>query len=212
MRTTKTTKTMMTDEGGEDDEDDEVQVLQSSRGPPVQSADDDEDDDEDDDGEGGDDDDDGEGGDDDDDDDDDKEENNDEDEDGEEEVIYVQIYIIFCIYFISLIWDWVAFSVGAGDMGPTSSSGVSNMQDLRCYSASYASSVYPTQSQAQTQVGNNDVRFKKGKSASGSVSKSWSFNDPELQRKKRVASYKVYSVEGKVKGSFRKSFRWLKDR
>uniref|UniRef100_A0A2C9V7P6 DUF3511 domain-containing protein n=1 Tax=Manihot esculenta TaxID=3983 RepID=A0A2C9V7P6_MANES len=86
-------------------------------------------------------------------------------------------------------------------MGPTSLSGVSNMQDLRCYSASYASS-----------VGNNDVRFKKGKSASGSVSKSWSFNDPELQRKKRVASYKVYSVEGKVKGSFRKSFRWFKDR
>ncbi|KAG8657053.1 hypothetical protein MANES_03G035900v8 [Manihot esculenta] len=101
---------------------------------------------------------------------------------------------------------------GAGDMGPISSSGVSNMQDLRCYSASYASSVYPTQSQAQTQVGNNDVRFKKGKSANGSVSKSWSFNDPELQRKKRVASYKVYSVEGKVKGSFKKSFRWLKDR
>ncbi|XP_043813299.1 nucleoplasmin-like protein ANO39 isoform X2 [Manihot esculenta] len=86
MRTTKTTKTMMTDEGGEDDEDDEVQVLQSSRGPPVQSADDDEDDDEDDDGEGGDDDDDGEGGDDDDDDDDDEEENDDEDEDGEEEI------------------------------------------------------------------------------------------------------------------------------
>ncbi|XWS26666.1 hypothetical protein CRYUN_Cryun26dG0050100 [Craigia yunnanensis] len=40
----------------------------------------------------------------------------------------------------------------------------------------------------------------------------WSFNDPELQRKNRVASYKVYTVEGKVKGSFKKSFRWLKDR
>ncbi|CAN1136328.1 hypothetical protein LINPERPRIM_LOCUS21020 [Linum perenne] len=76
------------------------------------------------------------------------------------------------------------------------------MQDLRCYSASYAaaaSSVYP-------------FKFNKGKSTNGSVSKSWSFNDPELQRKKRVASYKVYTVEGKVKGSFRKSFRWLKDR
>ncbi|KAH0969838.1 hypothetical protein GBA52_028434 [Prunus armeniaca] len=36
--------------------------------------------------------------------------------------------------------------------------------------------------------------------------------DPELQRKKRVASYKMYSVEGKMKGSFRKSFRWLKDK
>ncbi|CAN1136326.1 hypothetical protein LINPERPRIM_LOCUS21020 [Linum perenne] len=82
------------------------------------------------------------------------------------------------------------------------------MQDLRCYSASYAaaaSSVYPSQT-------SNSIKFNKGKSTNGSVSKSWSFNDPELQRKKRVASYKVYTVEGKVKGSFRKSFRWLKDR
>ncbi|KAJ9183800.1 hypothetical protein P3X46_007608 [Hevea brasiliensis] len=101
---------------------------------------------------------------------------------------------------------------GQGAVCPTSSSAVSNMQDLRCYSASYASSVYPPQSQTQTQMGNNDARFKKGKSTNGSVSKSWSFNDAELQRKKRVASYKVYTVEGKVKGSFKKSFRWLKDR
>ncbi|KAG8375691.1 hypothetical protein BUALT_Bualt10G0126700 [Buddleja alternifolia] len=50
-------------------------------------------------------------------------------------------------------------------------------------------------------------KLKKGKSRNG-----WSFNDPEFQRKRRVASYKAYSVEGKVKGSFRKSFRWLKHR
>ncbi|CAH8281728.1 unnamed protein product [Eruca vesicaria subsp. sativa] len=37
-------------------------------------------------------------------------------------------------------------------------------------------------------------------------------NGPELHRKKRVASYKMYSVEGKVKGSFSKSFTWLKHR
>lgn len=55
-------------------------------------------------------------------------------------------------------------------------------------------------------------KLKKGKSSNGSISKSWSLNDPEFQRKRRVASYKVYSVEGNVKGSFRKSFRWLKDR
>ena len=94
---------------------------------------------------------------------------------------------------------------GAG----TTSAGVHGMQDLRCYSASYASSVHPTQTQMQL---GNDVKFKKGKSTNASCSKSWSFNDPELQRKKRVASYKVYSVEGKLKGSLRKSFRWLKDR
>ena len=96
-----------------------------------------------------------------------------------------------------------------GGMGPTTSgNGISGMQDLRCYSASYATSAHPSQT---GQVG-NDARFKKGKSANGSASKSWSFNDPEMQRKKRVASYKVYTVEGKVKGSLRKTFRWLKDR
>ena len=74
--------------------------------------------------------------------------------------------------------------------------------DLRCYSTSYA----------QSQVGPKDLKLKKGKSTSGSSSltKSWSLSDPEFQRRKRVASYKMYSVEGKVKGSFRKSFRWLK--
>ncbi|OMO91679.1 hypothetical protein COLO4_18177 [Corchorus olitorius] len=94
--------------------------------------------------------------------------------------------------------------------GPNSSygNGIHSMQDLRCYSASYASAVRQTQTQTQ----NNDAKFKKGNSTNGSSSKSWSFKDPELQRKKRVASYKVYTVEGKVKGSLRKSFRWLKDR
>lgn len=82
------------------------------------------------------------------------------------------------------------------------------MQDLRCYSTSYAAAsvtVPPLNN-------DNDFKLKKGKSTNGSTSKSWSFNDPELQRKKRVASYKVYTVEGKVKGSFNKSFRWIKDR
>ncbi|KAK9131240.1 hypothetical protein Sjap_011727 [Stephania japonica] len=92
---------------------------------------------------------------------------------------------------------------GNNNNKPTSS----GMQDLRCYSASYT-----TSSVSHTHMSNNnkDVKFKTSKN--GSSSKSWSFNDPELQRKKRVASYKVYAVEGKMKGSFRKSFRWLKDR
>ncbi|KAK1414234.1 hypothetical protein QVD17_29976 [Tagetes erecta] len=43
-----------------------------------------------------------------------------------------------------------------------------------------------------------------------SLSKSWSINDPDLQRKKRVVSYKVYTMESKMKGSFKKSFGWIK--
>ncbi|KAI3443615.1 hypothetical protein Pfo_000280 [Paulownia fortunei] len=96
------------------------------------------------------------------------------------------------------------------------SSNPSGMQDLRCYSASYASSS-AAQNNGQMDIvvaggGGEQWKFKKGKSTNGMASKSWSFNDPELQRKKRVASYKAYTVEGKVKGSIKKSFRWLKER
>lgn len=80
-----------------------------------------------------------------------------------------------------------------------------NMQDLRCYSANYAGSCAPPNQIVK------EVKIKKGKSNIGSTSKSWSFNDPELQRKKRVAGYKAYAVEGKMKGSLRKSFRWIKN-
>ncbi|KAL2237110.1 UNVERIFIED_CONTAM: hypothetical protein Sindi_0902700 [Sesamum indicum] len=86
--------------------------------------------------------------------------------------------------------------------------------DFRSYSASYtyysSSSYYDAVGQPAPAV--PPQKLKKGKSTNGSASKSWSFNDPEFQRKRRVASYKVYSVEGRVKGSFRKSFRWLKDK
>lgn len=89
---------------------------------------------------------------------------------------------------------------GYGGLPPSS-----GMHDLRCYSASYASA-----QQVQMQ---KEMKFKKGRGSSSSSSSSrWCFNDPELQRKKRVASYKVYGVEGKMKGSLRKSFRWLKDK
>ncbi|KAI3724804.1 hypothetical protein L1987_64571 [Smallanthus sonchifolius] len=82
-----------------------------------------------------------------------------------------------------------------------------NLQDFRCYSTSHASS-------SQAQMDQNEPKLKKisSKSTNGSMSKSWSFGDPELQRMKRVASYKAYTVEGKVKGSIKKSFRWIKDK
>ncbi|CAN0906838.1 hypothetical protein LINGRAHAP2_LOCUS24471 [Linum grandiflorum] len=70
------------------------------------------------------------------------------------------------------------------------------MQGLRCYSVSCGAGQAPEEKVGVEVVG----------------SKSWGLNlDPELQRKKRVVSYKAYSVEGKMKGSFRKSFRWIKD-
>ena len=93
----------------------------------------------------------------------------------------------------------------------------SGMHDMRCYSASYA---YRQQSNNPER----EMKLKKGKSMSASSSSysssssgptskfGWSFNDPEMQRKKRVAGYKVYAMEGKMKGSLRKSFKWLKDR
>ncbi|GLT63953.1 hypothetical protein SLA2020_364770 [Shorea laevis] len=57
-------------------------------------------------------------------------------------------------------------------------------------------------------------------------SKSFSFNgapggnrdalgtsgNPELKRRKRVASYNMYAMEGKLKSSFRNSFKWIKSK
>ncbi|KAM3380067.1 hypothetical protein P3S68_005640 [Capsicum galapagoense] len=84
--------------------------------------------------------------------------------------------------------------------------GPRNMQDFRSYS---------TNSYYSYGVGvgvDKEVKIKKSKSrVSSSSSRSWSFNDPELQRKKRVLAYKSYAVEGKMKGTLRKSFRWIKN-
>jgi hypothetical protein len=41
-------------------------------------------------------------------------------------------------------------------------------------------------------------------------STDWVGTDPEMKRKKRVAQYKMLSVEAKVKGAVRGSCRWLK--
>jgi len=48
----------------------------------------------------------------------------------------------------------------------------------------------------------------KSKAMSRSTS-SW-FTDPETKRRKRVAKYKLVSMEGKAKQTVRNSFRWLK--
>ncbi|KAK4339717.1 hypothetical protein RND71_041179 [Anisodus tanguticus] len=36
------------------------------------------------------------------------------------------------------------------------------------------------------------------------------YSKPEINRKKRVAKYKIYSMEGKVKRSFKNGYRWFK--
>ncbi|CAK9231404.1 unnamed protein product [Sphagnum troendelagicum] len=51
----------------------------------------------------------------------------------------------------------------------------------------------------------------KGQVQGKNLHSSWSvYADPELKRKKRVATYKVFTVEGKVKHTLRSSCRWLK--
>lgn len=48
--------------------------------------------------------------------------------------------------------------------------------------------------------------------------RSYNFNgpssssDPELKRKRRVASYNVLTMEGKLKSSVRSSFKWIKNK
>ncbi|KAG6492565.1 hypothetical protein ZIOFF_047528 [Zingiber officinale] len=108
--------------------------------------------------------------------------------------------------------DFRSRSYGDGRMemevyGSRSQASVSGTHDRRSYSASYASS------QSHTQVP-QDMNRKKGNgvSASSSSKGGWSLSDPELQRRKRVAGYKAYAMEGKMKGSLKKGFRWLKDR
>ncbi|CAA2959935.1 Hypothetical predicted protein [Olea europaea subsp. europaea] len=44
------------------------------------------------------------------------------------------------------------------------------------------------------------------------AAKPWGFNDPEMKRRKRIAKYKVYTVEGRVKVSIRNGFRWIKNK
>ncbi|KAK9271859.1 hypothetical protein L1049_002224 [Liquidambar formosana] len=39
-----------------------------------------------------------------------------------------------------------------------------------------------------------------------------SSGNPELKRRKRVASYNMYAMEGKFKSSLRNSFKWIKNK
>uniref|UniRef100_A0A0C9RXC7 TSA: Wollemia nobilis Ref_Wollemi_Transcript_6281_909 transcribed RNA sequence n=1 Tax=Wollemia nobilis TaxID=56998 RepID=A0A0C9RXC7_9CONI len=68
-------------------------------------------------------------------------------------------------------------------------------------------------SQSYSEPGSNPGgTYSHVKGSKNKSMKAWGFSDPEVKRRKRVASYKVYSVEGKMKASFCKSFRWIKDK
>ncbi|CAK9145194.1 unnamed protein product [Ilex paraguariensis] len=49
-------------------------------------------------------------------------------------------------------------------------------------------------------------------SRSSQVAKPWGFNDPEMKRKKRIAKYKVYTIEGRFKASIKNGIRWMKNK
>lgn len=48
--------------------------------------------------------------------------------------------------------------------------------------------------------------------ASSTTKLSWGLSDAEMKRKKRIARYKAYTVEGKVKSTVKNGFRWIKNK
>ena len=57
----------------------------------------------------------------------------------------------------------------------------------------------------------NVANYSTDRSKSKAITRSTSwFTDPETKRRKRVAKYKLVSMEGKAKQTVRNSFRWLK--
>ncbi|KAF0901830.1 hypothetical protein E2562_006459 [Oryza meyeriana var. granulata] len=92
--------------------------------------------------------------------------------------------------------------------------------DLRCHSAYYVSSIYAPPPPPMDDAGKTKKKaaatwpsWSSSSTTVGSASKGrmWgALGDPELQRRRRVAGYKVYGVEGKVKVSLKSSMRWIK--
>ncbi|KAM0876471.1 hypothetical protein ACQ4PT_036158 [Festuca glaucescens] len=90
----------------------------------------------------------------------------------------------------------------------------SAVTELRCYSSSYvtpkkaAGTTWP--SPAPSSISSSSS------SATGSKAKTWSGGfgsaPAELRRKGRVAGYRVYGAEGKVKVSLKNGVRWLKSK
>ncbi|KAJ4820998.1 DUF3511 domain protein [Rhynchospora pubera] len=63
----------------------------------------------------------------------------------------------------------------------------------------------PNQNEPDIQNGKEARHLKRGSSLKV-------FTDPDFQRKRRVASYKAIGYHGKVKGSFKDNFKWVKEK
>lgn len=124
----------------------------------------------------------------------------------------------------------------SGSTRTVSGAGPTPGLNLRCYSASYAASYKPFSDGAAQAKGPNTTTAaptwcSAGRRSLNLRSYTPSFSalvdndapapaktaaaapddaDAELQRKKRLVAYKVYDVEGKVKGSVRRSVKWIK--
>jgi len=51
-----------------------------------------------------------------------------------------------------------------------------------------------------------------GRSNASSSLRIGGLSDAEMKRKKRIARYKAYTVEGKVKSTLKNGFRWIKNK
>uniref|UniRef100_A0ACD5ZXC9 Uncharacterized protein n=1 Tax=Avena sativa TaxID=4498 RepID=A0ACD5ZXC9_AVESA len=82
--------------------------------------------------------------------------------------------------------------------------------ELRCHSSSY---VTPKKASGATWP---SPAASSSSSSSGSKAKMWSGSfrsaPAELRRKRRVAGYRVYGVEGKMKVSLKNGVRWIKSK
>lgn len=123
----------------------------------------------------------------------------------------------------------------SGSTRTVSGAGPTPGLNLRCYSASYAASYKPFSDGAAQAKGPNAATTtaatwsSNGRRSLNLRGYTPSFSalvddeapapaktagpddaEAELQRKKRLVAYKVYDVEGKVKGSVRRSVKWIK--
>ncbi|XP_065864153.1 uncharacterized protein [Euphorbia lathyris] len=72
--------------------------------------------------------------------------------------------------------------------------------------------IYATKSQSQSQSPDLPPIPSRATRPNRTSSAPWGFTDPEMKRKKRIAKYKVYTVEGKMKTTLRNGLRWIKNK